>query len=114
ANQLLAAAGRKPDLPGPAERAAEFLLEFLRGGPRPTTEIWPTAEKLGFSRSTLRRARRRCRIRFIRGWSGTKSLVHWLLPGQKLPGETAEDAVPDIQKLLQPLIDQYPVTPIDD
>ena len=61
-----------------------FLQEFLQGT-RPTTEIWPTAQRLGFSRSTFRRARKRCRIRFIRSWSGKKSVVHWLLPAKSFP-----------------------------
>jgi hypothetical protein len=112
ANQLLAAAGRKPDLPGPRERAREFIVAFLRDGPRPTTEIWPTAQKLGFSRSTLRLARKAEKIATVRTWTDNTRLNYWLLPGQKLPGEAADDG-DDLQDLLEPLIKQYPVTPID-
>jgi hypothetical protein len=91
-NQLLAAAGRKPDLPGPLERARDFLREYLQEGPRPTTEIWPAAQHLGFTYGTLRRARKREDIRFVRTWTGTQRLIYWLLPNQSLPGESAIDA----------------------
>ena len=40
ADQLLAAAGRKPYLPGQSDKAKEFLLSFLDAGPRSTIEIW--------------------------------------------------------------------------
>jgi len=113
ANQLLAAAGRKPDLPGPRERAQEFLLAYLKEGPRPTTEIWPAVQKLGIGKTTLDRARQREKIQIQRTWTGNKLLSYWLLPGQKLPGKAADQAVPDIKELLKPLIEKYPVTPLD-
>jgi hypothetical protein len=113
ANQLLAAAGRRAHLPEKVELAGEFLLGFLKDGPRPTTEIWPAAQKLGFSRSTVHRARRRFALKKIRTWTGKKLLSYWLLPGQRLPDEAAERVVPDLQKLLQPIIDRYPTTPLD-
>jgi RecA-family ATPase len=113
ANQLLAAAGRKPDLPGPIERAMEFLLAFLQERPRPTTEIWPAAQRLAISQSTLSRARRRAAIRIQRSWTGDRLLSFWLLKDQKLAGGLADHAVPDIQELLRPLVEKYPTTPLD-
>ena len=42
-----------------------------------------------------------------------RRLTYWLLPGQNLPRKLRDDAIPDVQKLLQPLIEKYPTTPID-
>jgi hypothetical protein len=113
ANQLLAAAGRKPDLPGPRERAKEFLIEFLKDGPRPTTEIWPEAQKLGLKLSTMNRARIEAHIDNRPIYNGQQMLSYWLLPGQKLPNHLVDGSVPDILELLQPMIDKYPITPLD-
>ncbi|HWY85922.1 MAG TPA: AAA family ATPase [Gemmataceae bacterium] len=113
ANQLLAFAGHKADLPGPVERACEFLTLFLQAGPRPTTMLWPEAQKLGFSRSTLRRARKRCKIRFELARSGERNLTFWILPGQKLPDGVGADTGSDLQDLWATIEEQFPTTPLD-
>jgi hypothetical protein len=112
--QLLAVTGRKSDAPGQAVLAGEFLLALLKKGPRPTVDIWPVAHRHGFSRTTLRRARKNVGVRILRTWTGNRLLTYWHLPGQTIPEAIKSQEVPGIQTILQPMIDKYPTTPLDD
>jgi hypothetical protein len=94
------------------EIAQQFLRTFLANGPRRAREIWPAARDQGFTRATLRRAKRLERIRSL--WSSLdgRAMTYWALPGQKLP---EQDTLPDLEPWLAPLREQFPSsTPLDD
>lgn len=116
ADGLLAAAGRKPYLPCPRERARDFLFALLDDGPRSTLDIWPVAEKLGFSRRTLRRVREKAGMGCESVWTNNRLLTYWLLPGQQLPAELKplDPDRPSLEPYLAPIIAQYPTTPLDE
>jgi hypothetical protein len=44
-------------------RAREFLLQFLKDGPRPSKAVWDAALKLGLSKPTLDRAKKELQVR---------------------------------------------------
>ena len=113
ADQLLAASGVRPILPGPCDRARDFLAAFLDDGPRTTLDIWKAAQEQALNKRTLQRAAGKMSIRTRTIMVRNRRLTYWLLPGQNLPRKLRDDAIPDIQKLLQPLIEKYPTTPID-
>ena len=85
--------------------AREFLRTILADGPRRPREIWPTAQDRGFTRRTLRRAKRLEKIRSL--WSSLdgRPVTYWALPGQKLP---EREALPDLEPWLAPLREQFP------
>ena len=93
-------------------RAQDFLLAFLKDGPRTTREIWAAAEKHWFSRSTLDRARIRLKIESVQVNVATPQQTNWLLPGQQLPGEVSD--TPVLDDWLRRWREQYPPqTPLD-
>jgi hypothetical protein len=111
ADQLLAAAARIDPL-GPRQRARDFLLEFLRDGPRLAREFWPVAQRHGLSKRTLWRARRDLDIRSHRLYMQGRQVSYWCLPGQVPP---SDPTVPDLEPWLAPLREQFPPsTPLDD
>jgi hypothetical protein len=114
ADQLLAAAGLKPALPGPRDRARDFLFAFLDAGPRTTLDIWQAAQELGHSQRTLRRVRRQMKIRSQTVTLNGRVLTYWLLPGQQLPLEANAPDAPSLEPWLAPLREQYPVNPLAD
>jgi hypothetical protein len=111
ADQLLAAAARLDPL-GPRQRARDFLLEFLRDGPRPAREFWPIAQRHGLAKRTLTRARRDLGICSHRVYLQGRPVSYWTLPGQEPP---ADPALPSLEPWLAPLREQFPSsTPLDD
>jgi hypothetical protein len=111
ADQLLAGPNaRSPERP--VHLARGFLRSFLADGPRKAREIWPAAQIHGFTRRTMRRAKRQEKIATI--WSSVdgQPISHWALPGQKLP---ADDTIPDLEPWLAPLRERFPPrSPLDD
>ncbi len=107
AEQLQAAAAR-PAVPGPRERAGEFLHAFLKDGPHTTREILAAARQQRLTARTLRRAKRDLEVRSVRAWAGGQRLSYWLLPDQELPeGVTQDEIIPELEPWLKPLRDQY-------
>jgi len=99
---------------GPRDRARDFLIDFLRAGPRLLTEVWPAAQRAGLTERTLRRARQELSIRPVRMFRGGRVQSWWLLPGQERPPTGPEDP-PSLEPWLRPLIEKYPVVPpLDD
>ena len=96
-------------------RAQDFLLEFLRDGPRTTRQIWDAAKLLPFSVSTLSRARKLLEIRSIRVHAFMpQQAYYWLLPGQKLP-PGIDDNASALESLHEHLNKYNPdSTPLDD
>lgn len=116
ADQLLAAAGRKPYLACPRDHAHDFLFAFLDEGPRSTLDIWPAAEQQGLSQRTLRRVRKKAGLTCKSVWTDNRLLTYWMLPGQQLPPEIdpPNPDRPSLEPYLAPLREQYPTTPLDD
>ncbi len=85
ADDLLAAAGRRPPKPGPLDCAKEFLAEMLRTGPRTTRELREGAEPLGLTKPTLNRARRAMGLKTRRVFLNGNVTSYWMLPEQQLP-----------------------------
>jgi hypothetical protein len=86
ADELLAAADRRPAAAPQRDRACDFLAEFLKGGPRTVREVWAAAQEQGISEHTLRRARKERSVRSRKVWRGEVQTNYWLLPGQTLEG----------------------------
>jgi hypothetical protein len=114
ADQLLAAAGLKPYLPKPADKAREFLLNFLDAGPRSTIEIWSAGEQEGHKRRTLQRAAQSMSIRSKTVMVDNRQLTFWLLKNQKLPAsiDPKDPDIPSLEPWLAPLREQYPDDPL--
>lgn len=95
-------------------RAQEFLLAFLKDGPRTTLEIWDAARPQRFSRRSLDRARDSLGIQTRRINNGTPMQTnYWLLPGQEVPGHPIEPSRRD--EALKTLQGSFvPRTPLDD
>lgn len=107
---LLAAAPSRLRL---RQRAEEFLLDFLKDGPRSTRDIWPVAEQLRFSKRTLERAREALKISFSRTHVGKpEQTCYWLLPDQQFTPEISD--MPELDEQLHKLGEQNALrTPID-
>ena len=115
ADQLLAAAGRKPYLPGQSDKAKEFLLSFLDAGPRSTIDIWNAGEQEGHKRRTLQRAAKSMSVRSKTVMVDNRQLTYWLLKNQKLPAsiDPKDPDIPSLEPWLAPLREQYPDDPLD-
>jgi hypothetical protein len=116
ADQLLVAAGLKPALPRPRDRARDFLLAFLANGPRSTLDICQAAEEQGLSKRTLQRVRPRMKIDRKKVWANNRLLTYWLLEGQKLPADIdpPNPDIPSLEPWLAPLREKFPGDPLDD
>jgi len=116
ADELLAGAARGAAAARALDRAREFLVTALAGGPRTSRELWDLAQDQHLGRRTLRRAKLNLRIRSVRVWADGKRLSYWLLKGQELPGSIPAEAVPaDLEQWLGPLREEFPPsTPLDD
>jgi hypothetical protein len=90
ADQLVLAPAAAPE----RDRAMEFLQEFLREGPRLSTDIWTTAVERGFSEPTLRRARTKLGVQFQRVNSHGIQRTYWLLQHQELSAALRETGKP--------------------
>src|SRR5262249_49201168 len=66
-------------------RAACFLADFLKDGPRRSDEIKKAARQGGIAAFALRNARKPAGIRIKHGLAAGKHVTFWLLPGQTLP-----------------------------
>jgi hypothetical protein len=86
ADELLAAADRRPAPAPQRDRACDFLAEFLKGGPRKVREVWAAAQEQGITEHTLRRARKELSIRSRKVWQGEVQNNYWMLRGQTLEG----------------------------
>ena len=98
-------------------RAQEFLLSFLKDGPRNTREIWEATKMLPFSARTLDRARKRLDIASVPVHVGTPQQTnYWLLPGQELPRDRGIDEnTLIVDASLGMLGQQWPgLTPLDE
>src|SRR5262249_41069485 len=96
----------------PVHLAREFLRTFLAEGPRTPREIWPAAQDRGFTRRTMRRAKRQEKISTLGASVDGRPGSHGALPGQKRP---ADDTLADLEPWLAPLREQFPPpTPLDD
>ncbi len=96
--------------------AQEFLLDFLKDGPRSTREIWDAVKMLPFSPRTLDRARVRLGIRSVPVNVRTPQQTnYWLLPGQELPTDAGiDEASLIVDASLGKLVATWPVTtPLD-
>ncbi len=115
ADQLLVAAGKKPALPGPRERARDFLTAFLEDGPRTTVDIMAAAQEQGLSGRTLRRACKEMKIESRQALVENRYLNFWLLPGQHLPTDphAAAEQSP-LDAWLAQVTAQYPTDPLED
>ena len=113
---MLAGAARGAAAARALDRAREFLVTALAGGPRTSRELWDLAQDQHLGRRTLRRAKLNLRIRSVRVWADGKRLSYWLLKGQELPGSIPAEAVPaDLEQWLGPLREEFPPsTPLDD
>lgn len=109
ADALLGARGGAAAAAGPRDRAKEFLEDFLEGGPRLLTEIWPAAQRAGLTERTLRRARDELGVSSSRRFREGRVQSWWLLPGQEPP--RGPDDPPSLEPWLRPLIEKYPVVP---
>jgi hypothetical protein len=69
-------------------RAADFLLAFLKDGPRTSRQVWAAAQERGVAERTLRNAKRALAVRSARVWADGQRLSYWLLPGQEAPAVT--------------------------
>jgi hypothetical protein len=97
----------------PRDQAAEFLRQFLAGGPRTADEIWQAAQKVGLSARTLNRAKPVVGIRCRRITRDRRPVSYWLLPGQELPVEQSD--TPELDRFLAELEKQYPSrSPLED
>jgi hypothetical protein len=116
ADQLLAAAGLKPALPRPRDRARDFLQALLADGPRSTLDIWQAAQEQGLAKRTLYRMRRVLKLRVKTATVNGRLLTFWLLKGQELPAEaiSTDIDVPSLEPWLAPLREKYPGNPLAD
>jgi hypothetical protein len=116
ANQLLAAAARKPPPVPMRERARAFLAEVLKEGPLTLRQIWKLARPAHLRKRTLERAKRDLHVRSVRVRHGAQRLSYWLLPGQQLPADVGPvDPPTDLEEYLAPLREHFPpATPLDD
>jgi hypothetical protein len=116
ADQLLAGALRGSALLRPRQRARDFLLANLEDGPRTSRDLWPLAQAQGLTNATLHRARTELDIRTRYVCVDGKMLSYWLLPGQKLPADVADEPNPnDLEPWLAPLRERYASgNPLDD
>jgi hypothetical protein len=111
ANQLLTSKGCTE--PNPRVEAADFLKKFLAGGPRTSQEIWQAAQKAGLTKRTLQRAKRSLDIRSVRVQVDGRPVSYWLLGGQELPAQHAEEA--EFDRILRELEKMYPrMNPLDE
>lgn len=95
-------------------RAQEFLLNFLKDGPRPTCEIWAAAQAHRFSRATLDRARVSLDITSTRVHGGKREQAnYWVLPTQKFTAAICD--LPELAEQLRKQQHARPrLTPLDD
>jgi hypothetical protein len=112
---LLVQRAARPKAPGPRERAINAVEAFLLGGARTTQEVWAEAQRQQISTMTLKRAKKMLGIRSRRVWEKGRQRTYWLLPGQELPPEARKGAVADLEDLLRPLEEKFPMSlPIDE
>lgn len=111
ADDLLGGAPRPQRRPG--DRAIDFLLQFLAGGPRSARAIWQAAQKAGLSARTLQRAKRRLGIRCRRIHENGQPVRYWLLRDQELPGGFTGD--PELDRYFAEMEKKFPPpTPLDE
>jgi len=114
ANQLLVAAGIKPSLPTPADRAIDFLRAFLEDGPRSTLDICEAGKEQGLSERTLQRVAKNNKIQFKTAWCNNRRLTFWYFDGQRLPPEI-DPPDPDrdlVMAALDEVDRQFPPNPL--
>jgi hypothetical protein len=110
ADDLVAGARRGQ---GPRDRAAEFLEQFLAGGPRTADDIWQAAQKGRLSARTLQRAKRGLGIRCRRVRRDGRPVSYWLLRGQELPAGLSDS--PELDRLFAEMEKQFPPrTPLEE
>ena len=91
------------------DRAAAFLREYLKDGPRAVADLWPAARKRRLSKGTLNRAKNDLGVRCHRVAPFTPNQKsYWLLPGQELPPEAEPGHDPLLDKIFKELEEKYP------
>ena len=103
-----------PDRLRPRMNAQEFLLNFLKDGPRSTRDIWEAAQEHRFSHRTLHRARESLNITNTRVHIGTpQQTSYWVLPSQKITRAISD--LPDLEEVYRKdRLKCLPATPLDD
>ena len=91
----------------------EFLLDFLKDGPRNTHDIWEAAQEHHFSRTTLHRARLSLNITTTRIHVATpKQTNFWVLPSQKITFAISD--APSFDEVMRQQEQMFaPATPLD-
>src|SRR5262249_31797639 len=94
----------------------EFLLGFLAGGPRTSSEVWSAAQEQLLSARTLGRARKELRIHTRRRGQQPQQVTYWFLESQELPRDEREEGDrPSIVDMLAELERQFPRSnPLDE
>ncbi|MBI3822017.1 MAG: AAA family ATPase [Planctomycetes bacterium] len=109
-NDLLAGTPERRQL---RMRVQDFLLDFLKDGPRSTREIWPAAQELGLAHTTVNRAKQELRIvatYFHRGLPDQTSF--WVLPSQAITTEVSDN--PYAANFVRDMTNRrHPQTPLD-
>lgn len=85
--------GRKPS--PKVEAACEFLLEFLKDGPRTSREVRAAARKQSIASRTLNRAAKTLKAKTRHLWRNHTQHTYWLLDGQCIPISASPDGAPD-------------------
>lgn len=96
-------------------RVQEFLLSFLKDGPRSTRDIWKAAQEHRFSKRTLDRARVSLNIRSTRVHTGKPDQTnYWVLPDHEITPAISD--TPDVDKWLRDWHERWSdnITPLDD
>lgn len=66
-------------VPKPRDEAKDWLMSFLLEGAKTSKEVWTEAEKKGFSKKTLDRAKQEMKVRHTYKGSGSEREVMWEL-----------------------------------
>jgi AAA domain len=116
ADKLLVAMRRRGRLPVARERAREFICTALRNGPRTARSLWDEASALGLAQRTLlRAARKHLGVKIAKRWEDGRTIVYWLLNGQKLPPLVPPDKDDELDRYLRRMHECFPEpSPLDE
>ncbi len=93
----------------PREEAREFLIAFLRGGPRKVRDIGAAARAQAMSNTTVWRAAKDLGIRCHQiATPPAPRLNYWLLPSQKVPLELFDESGRKVEAFMRMHDDKYP------
>ena len=96
------------------EAAKAFLTDVLADGPLRQRDVWERAEAAGLSEGTLRRAKRKMRVRSIWVKEDGRLVSYWALPHQQ-PAGAAPDDETSLEPWMAPIREMYPAPcPLDE